>query len=54
MCPDHLTKPEKISEKNWFFNLKKYSDFFPELWSDKPRFVEPETRFNEVKAFVKS
>lgn len=54
LCPDHLTKPEKISEKNWFFNLKKFSDFFPSLWSDKPQFVAPETRFNEVKAFVKS
>ena len=54
LCPDHLTKPEKISEKNRFFNLKKYSDFFPTLRSDNPTFVEPETRFNEVKAFVKS
>jgi len=54
LCPDHLTKPEVISEKNWFFNLKKYTPVFEQLWKDSPNFVEPEHRFNEVKAFVKS
>ncbi len=54
LCPDHLTKPERVSETNLFFNLKKYSDLFQKLWEDKPQFVAPETRFNEVKAFVKS
>jgi methionyl-tRNA synthetase len=54
LCPDHLTKPEKISEENWFFNLKKYSDLFEKLWAENPTFVAPDTRFNEVKAFVKS
>ena len=54
LCPDHLTKPEKVSETNLFFNLKKYSDLFERLWAENPTFVEPETRFNEVKAFVKS
>ena len=24
LCPDHKTKPEKISEKNYFFRLKEY------------------------------
>ena len=54
LCPDHLTKPEKISEKNRFFNLKKFSDFLQNFRLEKPQFVSPETRFNEVKAFVKS
>ncbi len=54
LCPDHLTKPEKVSETNLFFNLKKYSYLFEKLWANNPTFVEPETRFNEVKAFVKS
>jgi methionyl-tRNA synthetase len=49
-----LTKPEIISEKNWFFNLKKYAFVFEQLRKDNPRFVEPEHRFNEVKAFVQS
>jgi len=54
LCPDHLTKPEKISEKNRFFNLKKYSNFLVSLRENKPHFVAPDTRFNEVKSFVKS
>jgi methionyl-tRNA synthetase len=54
LCPDHLTKPEVISEKNWFFNLKKYASVFEQLRRDTPHFVEPDHRFNEVKAFVKS
>ncbi len=24
LCPDHKTKPEKVSEKNYFFKLKDY------------------------------
>jgi methionyl-tRNA synthetase len=43
-----------ISEKNWFFNLKKYAPVFEQLRKDRPNFVEPDHRFNEVKAFVKS
>jgi methionyl-tRNA synthetase len=54
LCPDHLTKPEVISEKNRFFNLKKYAPVFAQLWKNNPTFVEPSHRFNEVKAFVKS
>lgn len=23
-CPDHKTRPEQVSEKNWFFKLEKY------------------------------
>lgn len=53
-CPDHLTTPQLISEKNWFFNLKKYEAVFEQLWQDIPHFVEPGYRFNEVKAFVRS
>ncbi|GHV24915.1 hypothetical protein FACS1894176_02240 [Bacteroidia bacterium] len=54
LCPDHLTKPEVISEKNRFFNLKKYNQFLEEFQKKNEHFVEPEHRFNEVKAFVKS
>lgn len=54
LCPDHLTKPEIIKEKNWFFNLKKYNSVFERLFKEHPEFVSPAHRFNEVKAFVKS
>jgi methionyl-tRNA synthetase len=52
VCPDHLTTPQKIKEKNWFFRLSKYQNFLQDLYKNNPNFVIPENRFNEVKAFV--
>ena len=52
VCPDHLTTPDKIKEKNYFFKLSKYEDKLKEFYSKNPDFVIPSDRFNEVKAFV--
>lgn len=52
VCPDHLTKPDIIKEKNWFFNLKKYQAVLEAFFEKNPTFVQPKTRFNEVKSFV--
>lgn len=52
VCPDHLTEPQKIKEKNWFFRLSKYENFLRDLYKNNPSFVMPDNRFNEVKAFV--
>lgn len=52
VCPDHLTEPQKIKEKNWFFRLSKYEGFLKDLYKNNPSFVIPDNRFNEVKAFV--
>lgn len=52
VCPDHLTKPDVIKEKNRFFKLKKYQDTLENLFEKNPTFVQPEARFNEVKSFV--
>lgn len=52
VCPDHLTEPQKIKEKNWFFRLSKYENFLKDLYKNNPSFVIPDNRFNEVKAFV--
>ncbi len=52
VCPDHLTEPQKIKEKNWFFRLSKYENFLKDLYKKNPSFVMPDNRFNEVKAFV--
>ena len=54
VCPDHLTKPDMLSEKNRFFKLKNYSDQLKNLYKKTPDFVIPEYRFNEVKSFVES
>jgi methionyl-tRNA synthetase len=47
-----LTKPETISERNRFFNLKKYESWLKEFQETHPNFVEPFHRYNEVKAFA--
>ena len=54
LCPDHQTKPDVITEKNWFFKLSNYQDKLLELFVKNPTFVEPASRFNEVKSFVNS
>jgi methionyl-tRNA synthetase len=52
VCPDHLKSPDKIKEKNYFFRLSKYEDFLKDFYKKSPNFIQPEDRFNEVKAFV--
>lgn len=52
VCPDHLTTPKIIKEKNWFFALSKYENFLKDFYKNTSDFVLPENRFNEVKAFV--
>jgi len=54
VCPDHMTKPEILTEKNWFFRLKNYEDKIKKFYKDNPDFVVPDYRFNEVKSFVNS
>ncbi len=52
VCPDHLKEPEKIKEKNYFFNLSKYQNFLKNFYKNNPEFVIPHDRYNEVIAFV--
>lgn len=53
VCPDHLKTPDNIKEKNYFFKLSKYQTWLEEFYESNPWFVNPDFRFNEVKAFVK-
>ena len=53
VCPDHLTEPQKLKEKNYFFRLSKYQDKILEFYEKNPEFVVPRDRYNEVIAFVK-
>jgi len=52
ICPDHLKTPDTIKEKNYFFKLSKYEDKLKQLYKDRPDFVMPSDRFNEVIAFT--
>src|SRR3954470_4057998 len=53
-CPLHNAVPEFIEEKNYFFRLSAYQDKLLELYAERPDFVQPDFRFNEVKSFVSS
>jgi methionyl-tRNA synthetase len=53
VCPDHLTKPDKIKEKNYFFRLSRYQTWMEEFYEANQDFVIPSDRFNEVIAFTK-
>ncbi len=52
VCPDHLTAPQVLKEKNYFFRLSKYQKALEEYYETHPDFVVPSERYNEVKAFV--
>ncbi|QHC36164.1 methionine--tRNA ligase [Komagataeibacter xylinus] len=44
---------EWVKEPSYFFNLSKFSDRLLELYETRPGFIEPQSRRNEVKSFVK-
>ncbi len=52
-CPDHLTKPQVIKEKNWFFALSKYQSVLEEFYENNKDFIIPNYRANEVTEFIK-
>ncbi|MEK7087899.1 MAG: methionine--tRNA ligase [Patescibacteria group bacterium] len=52
-CPLHPKLAlETIDEENYFFKFSAFEDFLKKLYADRPDFVVPDTRFNEIKAFV--
>jgi methionyl-tRNA synthetase len=46
------TPVEWTVEESWFFRLSKYQDKLLALYTDNPDFIRPETRRNEMIAFV--
>ncbi len=52
LCPDHKTKPELVSEENYFFRLSKYQKPLLDFYEAHGDFVAPAHRFHEVRAFV--
>lgn len=47
-CPIHKKKPERVSEKNYFFKLTKYKDKIADYIKSHPDFIVPSFRANEV------
>jgi methionyl-tRNA synthetase len=53
-CPDCGRITETVSEENYYFKLSAFADKLLKYFEENPEFVRPETRRNEVIAFVKS
>jgi methionyl-tRNA synthetase len=52
-CPDCGRPTETVSEENYFFKLSAFERRLLEFYDEHPEFIRPETRRNEVIAFVK-
>jgi len=54
VCPEHLTPPEPVEEKNWFFRLSRYRDRLLRLLESGEVRIVPRGRRNEVLGFVRA
>jgi methionyl-tRNA synthetase len=52
LCPIHQRPIENVKEKNYFFRLSKYKQQLLDWYDRDPSPVQPESRRNEVRAFV--
>ena len=53
-CPECGRPTETIKEENYFFKLSAFAEPLLELYASQPDFIRPESRRNEVIAFVRS
>jgi methionyl-tRNA synthetase len=51
-CPDCGRPAEWNSESSYFFRLGKYQERLLQLFRDRPEFVRPASRFNEIRSRV--
>jgi methionyl-tRNA synthetase len=52
-CPQHLTVPTFISEKNYFFRMSAYQDWLIDLLEKQPDLVRPDQYRREVLGFLR-
>ena len=52
-CPICGRPTETVTEENYFFKLSAFTDKLIALYETHPEFIQPETRRNEVLAFVR-
>ena len=52
-CPECGRPTETVSEENFYFKLSAFEDKLLKLYAEQPDFIQPETRRNEVMAFVR-
>jgi methionyl-tRNA synthetase len=53
-CPICERPTETVHEENYYFKLSAFQDQLIRLYTEQPDFIRPETRRNEVLAFVRS
>lgn len=53
-CPECGRPTETVSEENYYFKLSDFAEKLLQYCHEHPEFIRPETRRNEVIAFVKS
>jgi methionyl-tRNA synthetase len=53
-CPECGRPTETVQEENYFFKLSEFADKLLKHYEENPGFILPETRRNEVMAFVRS
>jgi len=53
-CVLHPTRTlEWVEERNWFFRLSRYQPFLETLYAERPDFLGPESRRNEILGLLK-
>jgi methionyl-tRNA synthetase len=52
-CPIHLTVPEFVQEKNYFFSMSRYQEWLIDHINRNPQFIRPERYRNEVLGFLR-
>jgi methionyl-tRNA synthetase len=54
-CVLHPTRAlEWTEERNWFFRLTRYQSFLERLFAERPDFLQPDSRRNEILALLAS
>lgn len=51
-CPDCGREVKDAEEEAYFFRLSKYADRVLKLYDDHPEFLTPQSRVNEMRAFI--
>lgn len=54
ICPECGRELKWVEEENYFFRLSKYNDALLKLYDEKPDFIQPDFRRNEMYQILKS
>ena len=52
-CPECGRAVDKIQESNYFFRMGRYQDWLVDTIANRPGFIRPEARKNEILGFLK-